>query len=77
MGGRLVGGIGIEVVILRLGDIEFLRHRRKHAVSLQTIVATELHETQQQQRLLFRTDLSMQTGADGCHRILLHRHQAG
>ena len=66
----LIGGIGVEVVILCLWNIELLRHGGKHTVCLQPIVAAEFHETQQQQRLLFRTNLPMQTGADGCYSLL-------
>ena len=70
MGCRLIGGIGVEVIILCLWDVELLCHGGEHTVGFQPVVTAEFHETQQQQRLLFRTNLPMQTGADGCYCFL-------
>ncbi len=44
--------------------MELARHRVEHAERLQTVIAAELHETQQQQSLVAGANLAMQRGAD-------------
>ena len=55
--------------VLTVRDMELPGHGVEHGDGLQTVVAAELHETQQQQGLFVPADLSVQGGADAIHRL--------
>ena len=79
LGGNVVDVVEITVVLL-VGDAENLGHRLEDGFSLQTIVAAELHQTQQEQRLLRRANVAVKCRtdtADSSHRVQVVAHLIG
>ena len=71
--------VGI-VAELFLWNVELLSHRLEHDVGLALLETTELHDTEQKQRLLARRNLAVQIGANRNHnrrRVKVGGHLVG
>ena len=66
---RLVGDKGEEIVVLAVRDGKLLGHRSKQHVGMAAVAAAELHQSQQEQRLLTGANLTMQTAANRADRL--------
>ena len=65
------------MLVMVVSDAKLLRHGAEHGVVLLLMSTAELHQSQQQQRLLRSTDVTLQTAANGSYGLLcvqLFRH---